>query len=101
MKKNHCGRSFNVYHYVAEMMATKKMVKMNMQKATLMSNYDLTDHTELDMYVQIMTHEEWCIDDWIREVLMAQVQIRQKIVIMMIGCVDMLAGKPGKIANHL
>ena len=80
---------------------TSRKVMVNTQKATLMSDFDLVDHTDLDKYVQLVVHEDWLINDWLTAVGDGLVRIKQQLVIMMIGSTDMLQKTPGKIANKL
>ena len=82
-------------------MTSGRTVLMNSQKVTLMSDYVLLDHTSLDRYVQGIERPAWTIADWRREISNGTVRIRNKIVWIMLGSVDMQQKTEGKIANKL
>ena len=60
---------------LAESVMATREVKMSAHKATLMTDFDLVDHTDLDQHVQILQHEDWLVKDWLQAIQEAEVVV--------------------------
>ena len=71
------------------------------QKITMLTDVDLPDHTELDKHFQFIVNKDWKITEWCKAIEEGSIKIKCKIVLIMVGQVDLRNQTEGKIGNKL